>query len=43
LLDFPVLSKGLQYRIVGRDLVLLDSHTNLVVDVLRDAIPVQQH
>jgi hypothetical protein len=39
LLDLPVLPKGLQYRIVGRDLVLLDTTTNLIVDVLRDGIP----
>src|SRR5581483_3611509 len=41
LLNLPAISQGLQYRIVGRDLVLLDTNTNLVVDVLRDAIPTQ--
>lgn len=41
LLNLPAISQGLQYRIVGRDLVLLDTNTNLIVDVLRDAIPTQ--
>jgi len=39
LLDLPVLPKGLRYQIVGRDLVLLDTTTNLIVDVLRDGMP----
>jgi hypothetical protein len=29
----------LEYRFVGRDLVLVDSHAGLVVDVLPDALP----
>ncbi len=41
LLNLPAISQGLQYRIVGRDLVLLDTNTNLIVDVLRDAIPTE--
>lgn len=41
LLSFPRLPKGLQYRIVGNDLALLDTTTNLVVDILRNAIPTQ--
>ena len=40
LLNLPAISQGLQYRIVGRNLVLLDTNTNLIVDVLRDAIPI---
>jgi hypothetical protein len=35
--DVPV---ELEYRLVGRSLVLLDVRANLVVDVLRDAMPV---
>lgn len=34
----PDLPDELQYRIVGRDLVLIDVHANLVVDILRDAV-----
>jgi hypothetical protein len=34
----PELPHELQYRIVGRDLVLLDTHAELVVDILRDAV-----
>lgn len=39
LLKLPKLPKELQYRIVGRNLVLLDTEPNLVVDLLPDAIP----
>ena len=39
LLKLPRLPQELQYRIVGRSLVLLDVEPNLVVDVLPDAIP----
>jgi hypothetical protein len=35
----PVLPEELDYRLVARDLVLLDVHANVVVDVLRDALP----
>ena len=35
----PVLPVELQYRIVGADLVLVDLHANLIVDILRDALP----
>lgn len=35
----PALPYELEYRFVGRHLVLLDVETNLVVDVLRDALP----
>jgi hypothetical protein len=34
----PALPEELQYRIVGRNLVLVDVHANLVVDILRDAL-----
>ena len=37
----PALPEELQYRFVGRDLILLDVHANLVVDILRDAIPIR--
>ena len=36
----PQVPVELQYRLVGTDLVLIDLHANLVVDVLRDALPV---
>ena len=35
----PELPIELQYRFVGVDLVLIDLHANLVVDILRDALP----
>ena len=35
----PILPAELVYRIVGRSLVLMDMKTNLIVDVLRNAIP----
>ena len=35
----PALPPELQYRFVGRDLVLLDVHGDLVVDILKDALP----
>lgn len=34
----PALPPELQYRFVGRDLVLLDVKADLVVDILRDAV-----
>jgi hypothetical protein len=34
----PSVPEELQYRIVGRNLVLVDVHANLVVDILRDAL-----
>lgn len=36
---FPPLPRGLEYRFVHRDLVLWDVDVDLVVDVLRNAIP----
>jgi hypothetical protein len=35
----PELPVELQYRVVGADLVLVDLHANLIVDILRDALP----
>lgn len=34
----PRLPQELQYRFVGRDLVLVDTHADLVVDILRNAV-----
>ena len=39
LLKLPKLPDEVEYRIVGRDLILLDVRANLVVDVLRDLLP----
>lgn len=36
--NLPELPKGLEYRILGKDLVLLDSDANLIVDYMRNAI-----
>jgi hypothetical protein len=38
LLRLPKLPQGLEYRFVGRDLLLFDSEANLIVDILRNAI-----
>lgn len=38
----PPLPDELEYRLVGRDLVLIDVIANLVVDVLRDAIRAEE-
>jgi hypothetical protein len=35
----PELPNELEYRFVDRDLVLMDKETDLVVDVLKDALP----
>jgi hypothetical protein len=32
----------LEYRIVGRELILLDTAANLIVDLLLDALPASQ-
>jgi hypothetical protein len=37
--ELPPLPEELAYRIVGRDLVLVDSKANLVVDLLHEALP----
>jgi hypothetical protein len=42
LLDLPKLPAELEYRIVGRELILLDTAANLVVDLLPDALPKSQ-
>jgi hypothetical protein len=39
LLRLPELPRELEYRFVGRDLVILDVRASLVVDVLVDALP----
>ncbi len=39
LLNLPRLPKGVEYRFVGRNLILYDSATNLIVDYLHDALP----
>jgi len=38
LLNLPSLPEGLEYRIVGRDLVLRDTEANIVVDFIPDAV-----
>lgn len=35
----PALPGELEYRVVDRDLVLVDVHADLVVDILKDALP----
>jgi hypothetical protein len=42
LLDLPKLPAELEYRIVGRELILLDTAANLVIDLLPDALPESQ-
>lgn len=39
LLNLPSLPPELDYRIVGRDLVLRDVEANIVLDYIRDAVP----
>ena len=39
LLNLPELPKGLEYRILGRELVLRDSDANIIVDYVPDALP----
>lgn len=39
LLNLPELPKGLEYRILGRELVLRDSDANIIVDYLPNALP----
>jgi hypothetical protein len=39
----PDLPAELEYRFIGRHLVLLDVPANLIVDVLRDALPARRH
>ena len=35
----PRLPAGIEYRFMGRDLILRDANSNLIVDLLRDAVP----
>jgi hypothetical protein len=35
----PALPEELEYRFIGRDLVLVDVHADLIVDILKDALP----
>jgi hypothetical protein len=35
----PTLPDELAYRIMGRDLVLVDSKANLVIDLFHEALP----
>jgi hypothetical protein len=37
--NLPKLPPELEYRIVGQELVLLDTKANLIVDLLPDALP----
>lgn len=37
--NLPVLKPGLEYRIVGRALVLRDASANIVVDIMPNALP----
>jgi len=39
LLNLPELPKGLEYRILGRELVLRDTDANIVVDYIPNALP----
>jgi hypothetical protein len=39
LMNLPQLPKEVEYRIVGRDLILLDVGTNLVVDIAPNVVP----
>jgi hypothetical protein len=38
LLALPKLPQGLEYRFVGRNLILFDSKANLIVDIVRNAV-----
>ncbi len=39
LMHLPQLPKGLEYRFLGRHLILLDSMANLILDYLLDVVP----
>jgi len=39
LMNLPELPKGLEYRILGRELVLRDSDANIIVDYVPNALP----
>jgi hypothetical protein len=38
LLKLPALPKGVEYRFVGRDLILYDAKANLIIDILPNAV-----
>lgn len=38
----PVLPDGLEYRFMGRDLILRDAKANLIIDYIQDAVPTVQ-
>jgi hypothetical protein len=40
LLNLPQLPDGLEYRILGRELVLRDGNANIIVDYVPNALPV---
>jgi hypothetical protein len=40
--NLPKLPSEIEYRIVGRELVLLDTASNLIIDLLPDALPARQ-
>ena len=35
----PRLAEDLEYRFIGRRLILLDVHANVIVDYIEDALP----
>jgi hypothetical protein len=42
LLNLPPLPDGLEYRFMGRDLILRDQTSNLIVDLIRGGIPLSR-
>ena len=41
--NLPKLPSEIEYRIVGRELVLLDTASNLIIDLLPDALPARRN
>jgi hypothetical protein len=39
LATLPKLDEGLEYRFIGRRLVLMDTHANLMVDFTENVLP----
>jgi len=37
--QFPKLPEELEYRFVGNDLILMDTHAHMIADIVRDAFP----
>jgi hypothetical protein len=35
----PTLGEDMEYRFIGDDLILLDTHAHVVADVIEDALP----